>query len=107
MVCSVLISLSGRGSRWKLEILILRHQLNIQRRHQPTRVAFNAMDRPIFVGLYQDADLRRGKDLVEGRRQFGKSAQYPQPARTGAKRSPRLSRIIKPTTLYIRDRLPG
>jgi hypothetical protein len=41
---------SGRGSRWKL---ILRHQLNIQRRHVPKRVAFSAMDRLIFVGLYR------------------------------------------------------
>ena len=35
------------------EILILRHQLNIQRRHLPKRLAFSAMDRLIFVGLYR------------------------------------------------------
>jgi hypothetical protein len=35
------------------EILILRHQLNIHRRHVPKRVAFGAMDRLIFVGLYR------------------------------------------------------
>jgi hypothetical protein len=35
------------------EILILRHQLNIQRRHQPKRLAFSVMDRLIFVGLYR------------------------------------------------------
>jgi hypothetical protein len=35
------------------EVLILRHQLNIQRRHAPKRVAFSAMDRLIFVGLYR------------------------------------------------------
>jgi transposase InsO family protein len=35
------------------EILILRHQLNIQRRHQPKRLAFSALDRLIFVGLYR------------------------------------------------------
>src|SRR6201993_4152080 len=35
------------------EILILRHQLNIQRRHAPKRLAFSAMDRLIFVGLYR------------------------------------------------------
>jgi hypothetical protein len=33
------------------EILILRHQLNIQRRHLPKRLTFSAMDRLIFVGL--------------------------------------------------------
>ena len=30
-----------------------RHQLNIQRRHVPKRVAFSAVDRLIFVGLYR------------------------------------------------------
>ena len=35
------------------EILILRHQLNIQRRHLPKRLTFSAMDRLIFVGLYR------------------------------------------------------
>src|ERR1700743_235438 len=35
------------------EILILRHQLNIQRRHLPKRLAFSALDRLIFVGLYR------------------------------------------------------
>jgi hypothetical protein len=35
------------------EILILRHQLSIQRRHLPKRLAFSAMDRLIFVGLYR------------------------------------------------------
>ena len=35
------------------EILMLRHQLNIQRRHVPKRLAFGAMDRLIFVGLYR------------------------------------------------------
>src|SRR5262249_46020107 len=27
--------------------------LNVQRRHQPTRLAFSAMDRLIFAGLYR------------------------------------------------------
>jgi hypothetical protein len=35
------------------EILILRHQLNIQRRHLPKRLTFSAMDRLIFAGLYR------------------------------------------------------
>jgi hypothetical protein len=35
------------------EILILRHQLNIQHRHLPKRLALSAMDRLIFVGLYR------------------------------------------------------
>jgi hypothetical protein len=35
------------------EILILRHQLNIQQRHLPKRMALSATDRLIFVGLYR------------------------------------------------------
>ncbi|HEY2530207.1 MAG TPA: hypothetical protein VGJ20_20105 [Xanthobacteraceae bacterium] len=35
------------------EILILRHQVNIQRRDRPNRLAIAAKDRLIFVGLYR------------------------------------------------------
>jgi hypothetical protein len=35
------------------EILILRHKLNIQRRHLPRQLNFNAMDRLTFVALYR------------------------------------------------------
>jgi hypothetical protein len=35
------------------EILVFRHQLNIQRRHVPKRMTFSAMDRLIIVGLYR------------------------------------------------------
>src|SRR5271165_514967 len=35
------------------EILVLRHQINIQRRHLPKRQTFSAMDRLIFAGLYR------------------------------------------------------
>ena len=35
------------------EILILRHQLNIQQRHVSKRVIFNTKDRLIIVGLYR------------------------------------------------------
>jgi len=41
-----------RGGRSEAEIPILRHQLNIQRRHVPKRVASSAMDRLVF-GLYR------------------------------------------------------
>ena len=51
LVWSVLVLLFR--SRVSLEAEILRHQLNIQRRHVPKRVAFSAMDRLIFVGLYR------------------------------------------------------
>src|SRR5215469_461743 len=50
---SVLVLLFRSRVSLEAEILILRHQLNIQRRHVPKRVAFSAMDRLIFVGLYR------------------------------------------------------
>src|SRR3982074_228351 len=52
LVWSVLVLLFRSRVSLEAEILILRHQLNIQRRHVPKRVAFSAMDRLIFVGLY-------------------------------------------------------
>jgi Bacterial regulatory proteins, gntR family len=53
LVWSVLVLLFWSRVSLEAEILILRHQLNIQRRHVPKRVAFSAMDRVIFVGLYR------------------------------------------------------
>ena len=53
LVWSVLVLLLRSRVSLQAEILILRHQLNIQRRHVPKRVAFNAVDRLIFVGLYR------------------------------------------------------
>jgi transposase InsO family protein len=53
LVWSVLVLLFRSRVSLEAEILILRHQLNIQRRHQPKRLAFSAVDRLIFVGLYR------------------------------------------------------
>jgi hypothetical protein len=53
LVWSVLVLLFQSRASLKAEILILRHQLNIQRRHLPKRLTFSAMDRLIFVGLYR------------------------------------------------------
>ena len=53
LVWSVLVFLFRSRVSLEAEILMLRHQLNIQRRHVPKRVAFSAMDRLIFVGLYR------------------------------------------------------
>src|SRR5271163_1190486 len=53
LVWSVLALLFRSRVSLEAEILILRHQLNIQRRQQPKRLAFSAMDRLIFVGLYR------------------------------------------------------
>jgi hypothetical protein len=38
-----------------VEILTLRHQLNVLRRKSPKRLAFSNFDRPIFAGLYRIA----------------------------------------------------
>src|SRR5260370_16143313 len=53
LIWSVLVLLFRSRVSLEAEILILRYQLNIQRRHLPKRVAFSAMDRLIFVGLYR------------------------------------------------------
>ena len=53
LVWSVLVLLFRSRVSLEAEILILRHQLNIQRRHQPKRLALSAVDRLIFVGLYR------------------------------------------------------
>src|SRR5271154_966020 len=52
LVWSVLVLLFQSRAPLGAEILILRHQLNIQRRHLPKRLTLGAMDRLVFVGLY-------------------------------------------------------
>src|ERR1700722_3169610 len=55
--CSLIWSamvLLFRSRAWlAAEILVLRHQINILRRHSPKRQTFSAMDRLIFAGLYR------------------------------------------------------
>jgi hypothetical protein len=53
LVWSMLALLFRSRASLEAEILILRHQLNIQRRHLPKRPIFNATDRLIFVALYR------------------------------------------------------
>src|ERR1700758_2402170 len=53
LVWSILALLFRSRASLEAEILILRHQLSIQRRHLPKRPSFNALDRLIFVGLYR------------------------------------------------------
>jgi hypothetical protein len=53
LVWSVLVLLFRSRASLEAEILVLRHQLNIQRRHLPKRLTFRAMDRLILVGLYR------------------------------------------------------
>src|ERR1700739_3407212 len=53
LVWSVLVLLFRSRVSLEAEILMLRHQLNIQRRQVPKRVAFSAMDLWSCVGLYR------------------------------------------------------
>jgi transposase InsO family protein len=48
-----LIGLFRSRAALEAEILVLRHQLNILRRQSPKRVAFNSIDRLVFIGLYR------------------------------------------------------
>ena len=52
LIWSVLVGLFRSRASLVAEILVLRHQINIQRRHLPKRQTFSAMDRMVFVGLY-------------------------------------------------------
>src|SRR5260370_33426186 len=49
---ALVLSFRSRASL-AAEILALRHQINILRRHSPKRQTFSAMDRLIFAGLYR------------------------------------------------------
>src|ERR1700740_543011 len=51
LVWSVLVLFFQSRASLGAEIVVLRHQLNIQRRHLPKRLTFSAMDRLTFVGL--------------------------------------------------------
>ena len=53
LIWSVLVGLFRSRASLVAEILVLRHQINIQRRHLPKRQTFSAIDRMVFVGLYR------------------------------------------------------
>ena len=56
-VCSLiwlaLIGLFRSRASLQVEILTLRHQLNVLRRKSPQRLTFSSIDRLIFAGLYR------------------------------------------------------
>jgi ABC-type uncharacterized transport system YnjBCD ATPase subunit len=56
-VCSLiwlaLIGLFRSRASLQVEILTLRHQLNVLRRRSPQRVTFTSIDRLVFAGLYR------------------------------------------------------
>src|SRR5713101_7495035 len=53
LIWTALVRLFRTRASLVAEILVLRHQINIQRRHLPTRQTFRIMDRLIFAGLYR------------------------------------------------------
>jgi hypothetical protein len=53
LVWLALVGLFRSRASLEAEILILRHQLNIQRRQSPKRLNFSPLDRLIFAGLYR------------------------------------------------------
>src|SRR5580693_561846 len=56
-VCSLiwlaLIGLFRSRASLQVEILTLRHQLNVLRRKSPRRLTFTSIDRLVFAGLYR------------------------------------------------------
>src|SRR6266849_527586 len=53
LIWSAMVLLFRSRASLVAEILVLRHQINILRRHSPKRQTFSAMDRLIFAGLYR------------------------------------------------------
>src|ERR1700685_3892349 len=53
LIWTALVGLFRSRASSAAEILVLRHQINILRRHSPKRQTFSAMDRLIFAGLYR------------------------------------------------------
>src|ERR1035437_1015430 len=53
LIWTALVGLFRSPASLAAEILVLRHQINILRRHSPKRQTFSAIDRLIFAGLYR------------------------------------------------------
>jgi hypothetical protein len=74
LVWSVLALLFRSRASLEAEILILRHQLNIQRRHLPKRLIFNEMDRLILVALSPDIAVACTRKSILDTKQFAVAA---------------------------------
>ena len=53
LICLALIGLFRSRALLHVEILTLRHQLNVLRRKSPQRPTFTSIDRLVFAGLYR------------------------------------------------------
>jgi hypothetical protein len=52
------MEIANESPKFKEQILVLRHQLNVLRRKSPKRLAFGNIDRRVFEGLYRLARQR-------------------------------------------------
>src|SRR5713101_7212558 len=59
LIWLALIGLFRSRASLEVEILTLRHQLNVLRRKSPQRLTFTSIDRLVFAGLYRLAPLGR------------------------------------------------
>src|ERR1700674_201669 len=55
LIWTALVGLFRSPASLAAEILVLRHQINIPRRHSPKRQTFSVWDRLIFAGLYRSS----------------------------------------------------
>jgi hypothetical protein len=55
LIWCALIGLFRPRAALEVEILVLRHQLNVLRRKSPKRLAFGNIDRLVFTALYRAA----------------------------------------------------
>src|SRR5258705_13970559 len=70
LIWSALVLLLRSLASLAAEILVLRHQINILRRHSPKRQTFSAMDRSIFAGLSIGANSPKRSGGFEARYRY-------------------------------------
>src|ERR1017187_1710922 len=95
LIRTALIGLFRTRSSLAAEILVLRHQINILRRHSPKKQTFSAMDRLIFAGLYRLsptvlnalAIVKPDTVIKWHRAGFRSAPRHPAPIHTEARRA--------------------
>src|SRR5450759_3345154 len=68
LIWSALVLLFRSRASLAAYILVLRHQINILRRHSPKRQTFSAIDRLIFAGLYRLAPTVLNATVIKWQR---------------------------------------
>jgi hypothetical protein len=91
LIWLALIGLFRSRASLQVEILTLRHQLNVLRRKSPQRLIFTSIDRLVFAGLYRlapgmlDALAIVKPETVDGFREPRKSGDIVRVARLSGK----------------------